>query len=118
MKEVAKVTKGEDLDRKVKKSEDLMLGLQSQFNRISYFIGGSSGERRFCVTKEGRMGLVPKSCEIGDLVCIFTGSRMPFLLRQEMETKSSSYELVGSCYIHGVMDGEEMDQESKEIILV
>ena len=118
MKEVAKVTKGEDLDRKVKKSEDLMLGLQSQFNRISYFIGGSSGERRFCVTKEGRMGLVPKGCEIGDLVCIFTGSRVPFLLRQETETKSSSYELVGSCYIHGVMDGKETDQESKEIILV
>lgn len=91
--------------------------------------------RAFGVTEEGRMGLFMQGCEVGDEVCLFEGSGLPFVVRrvdggEEMpdgkdsaqepgfdgkknddmedgETKAL-YELVGAAYIQGIMDGEAM----------
>jgi hypothetical protein len=38
---------------------------------------------------------------VGDLVAIFLGADVPFVLREH----GDAYRLVGACYIHGVMDG-------------
>lgn len=40
----------------------------------------------------------------GDQVCILFGGNTPFVLRPCNEY----YQLVGECYIHGMMDGEAM----------
>ncbi|TVY57966.1 Heterokaryon incompatibility protein 6,OR allele [Lachnellula cervina] len=89
--------------------------------------------RAFGVTEEGRMGLFMQGCEVGDEVCLYEGSGLPFVVRkvdggEEMpdgkdsaqdtgfdgkknddmedgETKAL-YELVGAAYIQGIMDGE------------
>jgi hypothetical protein len=59
--------------------------------------------RRFAVTENGYMGLVPAGTQYGDLVCIIYGAQTPFLLRPR---PGGNYLIVGECYIHGMMDGE------------
>lgn len=84
--------------------------------------------RRFFVTENGRMGLGPLDSEPGDLVCLIVKSSVPFILRpcrRDIDISSSSssssiglepksnqleeyYVLVGECYCHGMMEGEEL----------
>jgi hypothetical protein len=91
---------------------------------------------RFCSTQHGRFGWVPRAAKPGDVVCVFDGLKVPFVLRRKereepaesvfgrlhrylravggtAEPKSAGdlsqptrYEVVGQCYIQGSMDGE------------
>ncbi|KAM5341971.1 hypothetical protein ACJ41O_015002 [Fusarium nematophilum] len=65
--------------------------------------------RRFCVTTRGRMAIVPRHARKGDIICVVKGARMPFILRGRGEEHSDAYELVGACYVHGLMDGGDAD---------
>jgi hypothetical protein len=77
---------------------------------------------RLFLTEKGRIGLAlqGKLIEVGDECCIIFGSTVPFLLTPAREGR---HKLVSDCYIHGVMDGElleqfdESDLSSKQIIL-
>ncbi|PMD29684.1 hypothetical protein L207DRAFT_444914, partial [Hyaloscypha variabilis F] len=40
-----------------------------------------------------------------EIVCIFLGGNVPFVLRARNDSK---YQLIGECYVHGVMDGEAL----------
>jgi len=51
----------------------------------------------------GLFGLFPREAQEGDVVALLFGSNVPFLVRP---TDSTDYELVGPCYVHGIMDGE------------
>ena len=62
------------------------------------------------VTELGYFGTAPAQAEIGDVVVIFHGVGVPYILR---EVGSGEHVLVGDCYLHGVMDGEIFDQASK-----
>lgn len=44
--------------------------------------------------------------QVDDLVCVFIGASTPFVVR---EMEDGYFRLVGECYIHGLMDGEAMD---------
>jgi Heterokaryon incompatibility protein (HET) len=59
----------------------------------------------FAVTKNGYAGWIPKSSKVGDRVCVVAGGQVPFILR---ELPDSLYQLIGECYIHGIMDGEAL----------
>lgn len=48
---------------------------------------------------------------MGDGVCIFLGSHIPFILRPF----GSSHKLVGQCYIHGIMIGEALPRSDFHI---
>ena len=61
---------------------------------------------RFCVTRDGYMGVVPKRAAKGDGICVFLGGSVPFVIRR---TASRHYSLVGECYVHGLMDGKALD---------
>jgi hypothetical protein len=65
--------------------------------------------RTFCVTECGMMGMVPKYTAIGDIICLIYGSQVPFVLRPTSEYYERDYELVGECYVHGMMDGEGLE---------
>jgi hypothetical protein len=80
----------------------------SQASRFLHFAGRSLG-MRFCVTEKGRMAIVPPLSNGGDIICVIKGARMPFVLRKNSYGERSLYNLVGSCYVHGVMDGEVHD---------
>jgi hypothetical protein len=51
-------------------------------NRFLHFASAASSFRRFCVTGEGRMAIVPPLTLPSDIICIFKGIRMPFVLRK------------------------------------
>ncbi|KAK4450969.1 HET-domain-containing protein [Podospora aff. communis PSN243] len=52
----------------------------------------------------GYLGLAPSMAREGDLVCVFLGCYTPILLRRA--ERSSSYVVVGPCYVHGLMNAE------------
>lgn len=58
--------------------------------------------RRFFVTDSGLMGLGPRSLEIHDRLVILFGSNWPVLIYQQ----DDYYSVIGTCYVHGIMDGE------------
>jgi hypothetical protein len=72
----------------------------------------SLSHSRLFLTKHGRLGLAPEGrlIEVGDVCCIIFGSTVPFLLTPEQDGR---HKLISDCYIHGVMDGELMEQFEK-----
>lgn len=87
--------------------------------------------RRFMFTCDGRMGIVPAGAEIDDRICLLWGCSVPVVLRpltknimetfyEEKKGAESTktfmnrnvevYELIGPCYVHGVMNGEPLKE--------
>ncbi|PMD44749.1 HET-domain-containing protein [Hyaloscypha variabilis F] len=60
------------------------------------------------LTERGYLGLGHEGFQIGDVVCVFTGGEVPFLLRKSDTPRGEMFSLLSECYIHGVMDGEAM----------
>jgi hypothetical protein len=63
---------------------------------------------------------VPDEAEEGDFIAVFLGFTVPFVLRRVHGTvgaHSNEYQLIGHCYVHGIMDGEliEAVEGSSEI---
>jgi hypothetical protein len=110
--------------------------LNIQVSPFAMAMRKAAGYRRFCTTKGGRFGLVPPGAEVGDLICIPVGAQTPFVLRQPKEPLIATVEketwkdwikeifylatrdldtsgakvlqLVGECYVQGMMRGEFM----------
>ncbi|KAG6032698.1 hypothetical protein E4U19_007273 [Claviceps sp. Clav32 group G5] len=61
-----------------------------------------------CVTREHLMGLVPLLAKNGDMIVVMHGCDVPYVLRRTQE--QGYYQLVGEAYVHGVMNGEAMQQ--------
>ncbi|KAM6513653.1 hypothetical protein FALCPG4_016034 [Fusarium falciforme] len=74
-------------------------------NRFTAAMTIASG-RKFAVTKEGYMALVPQLAAAGDELCVMYGMKTPFAIRRQAD--SDGFELVGPCYVHGCMDGEAL----------
>jgi len=64
--------------------------------------------RRTCVTEKFYFAAVPDEAEEGDLITLFPGHALPYVLRrvQGPDADSNQFRLVGHCYVHGIMDGE------------
>ena len=61
-------------------------------------------ERRvFGRTGNGYVGMFPRATRSGDEIYILYGGDFPFVLRK-LEQPASS-QLVGQCYVHGIMEG-------------
>ncbi|KAI1146498.1 heterokaryon incompatibility protein-domain-containing protein [Nemania diffusa] len=61
-------------------------------------------KRKLFHTAQGYMGLGPQLIRFNDKVCLLHGAAVPFIIRPTR--KRGSYEVVGECYVHGIMDGE------------
>lgn len=61
--------------------------------------------RSFFVSRDGRIGWVPFRTWAGDQVCVLQGMRIPLILR----SRGDRWEVIGACYVHGLMDGELWD---------
>lgn len=62
--------------------------------------------RRFFITNQGYLGLGAAQTEVEDQVCVLFGGKTPFMLRKV----SGHFKLIGESYIHGIMDGEVVQQ--------
>lgn len=73
------------------------------------------GSRRMVRTKDGRIGLAPKYAMPGDKIALFEGGKVPVVVKDKSrfddETKQDEYEVVGECYVHGIMKGECWSEE-------
>lgn len=62
---------------------------------------------KFFLTERGFMGI--GNAEIGDEIWILLGGDVPFLLHRD--TASTSYFLIGDCFVRGIMDGEVLEDQ-------
>lgn len=67
-------------------------------------------KRRLFMTNEGYIGIGPAHMQTGDSVNILSGCSVPVVLRELGDM--SYYQLIGDCYVDGMMDGEACREES------
>lgn len=70
--------------------------------------------RKFILTTNGRVGLAPAGCQVGDVICVFLGACVPHVLRSNVEPPDTTFRFVGDCYLHGIMNMEALDMLDKK----
>lgn len=66
--------------------------------------------RKFVVTATGEIGWVPLEAQRDDVICVFKGAKLPYVLRRSAD--EDTYTIIGHCFIHGLMFEElAMDDE-------
>ncbi|SPJ79085.1 related to heterokaryon incompatibility protein (het-6OR allele) [Fusarium torulosum] len=65
--------------------------------------------RRPAVTEQGHFACVFQSSLVGDEIWVVSGCPTPLVLRKD----GQRYSLVGEAYVHGVMHGEAVNEDSK-----
>lgn len=90
---------------------------QSSHQQQTYF-QSKMINHRFFITNTGLIGRGPVDVAPGDEVFILLGGNMPFILRRSnLSTYApeigSFHTLVGDAYVHGIMDGEYVDEPKK-----
>ncbi len=66
------------------------------------------GEKTPFLAREGYVGTGPRNMAPGDVVVIFAGAHIPYILRRGVDRY---WEYVGEAYCDGVMDGEAWDAD-------
>lgn len=91
-------------------------GIAREFERDVLRVGLN---RRFCRTRDGRIGWVPAETRKGDAICVLLGAQVPFAIRRVQIGDDSRYLLLGESYMSGLMEGEglEMGQVDKMIFV-
>lgn len=74
--------------------------------------------RRLFMTCDARLGTGPEGLEIGDVICVLLGVRVPFVLRPQPD--KMHHALIGEAHVPGLMRGEglEMGKLKRDILLV
>ncbi|KAI1427970.1 heterokaryon incompatibility protein-domain-containing protein [Xylaria sp. FL1777] len=74
----------------------------------------------YFISSNGHVGLCPWPAKEGDIIALLHGATVPYLLRpaarevQATGEDDKEYELVGECFVEGVMDGELMEKMEKD----
>ena len=104
--------------------------LNEGISGIHHALKTATASRRFFLTSAGYMGIGPKTTVEGDSVYVFMGSRVPFIVRGDGPVAAfengdaSTYigasvengsQLIGDCFVYGLMDGEAFTQGSARI---
>jgi hypothetical protein len=66
-----------------------------------------------CSTIRSYVGMVPEATRSGDEIWVLKGCSAPFVLRKSSE-KPERYQIVGTTYIHGIMNGEVLEEDGFE----
>lgn len=62
-------------------------------------------DHRIFITSSGCLGVGWAWIKPGDIVAVFHGAEVPFILREDC-VSCQIYNLMGEAYVHGIMDGE------------
>jgi hypothetical protein len=103
-----------------------------QFRAIETSIMAATLSRRLIMCND-YVGLGPAATKSGDEVHLLMCSRTPFVLRPVAEAhlpseltptgrpvknwtgpRATAYEVIGDCYVHGLMDGDVKNDSSQE----
>ncbi|KAK4210989.1 heterokaryon incompatibility protein-domain-containing protein [Rhypophila decipiens] len=92
---------------------DEAMEIVSELIDLNKQVSDMCGGRMFGVTAGGKMGIFPAGTRVDDAVVVFWGSTVPFVLRKASPSAGNNdgdnYQLVGACYVHGIMDGEALE---------
>ena len=66
------------------------------------------------MTKSGYIGLGPMTLQPDDVVSVFHGARIPYILRSRGHGKNG-YTFVGEAFVYGLMDGEVLNLGRKPV---
>jgi len=67
--------------------------------------------RRPFIFKKGFVGLGPEILQAGDVICIFFGAKLPYILRPY---EDGTWRLVGEAFVHGIMYGEFLEGRARD----
>ncbi|QGI63959.1 hypothetical protein CEK26_007910 [Fusarium fujikuroi] len=96
---------GEDVSEKLVQWEEEHRGADTKHN-YRESMRKMQGKRPF-LTKVGYLGMGPMESRSGDVVVVFCGGRIPFVLRPlEGSSGRDEFLYVGEAYCDGIMDGE------------
>ncbi|KAF2257159.1 hypothetical protein BU26DRAFT_575683 [Trematosphaeria pertusa] len=73
-------------------------------------MGGMKYKRPF-LTRDGYVGMGPLYMRPRDVVVVFMGARLPYVVRP---VEGISFRLLGECYCDGIMDGEMVKKRKKK----
>ncbi|KAM5526194.1 heterokaryon incompatibility protein [Fusarium oxysporum f. sp. phaseoli] len=96
-----------DLDMLSRIDCDFVMGPQ----RLEELIRASHDSEMF-MTETGYVGFGPRYMKPGDVVCVLFGGGTPYVLRPT--ATADEYLFLGSAYIHGIMDGEVIDDWERD----
>ncbi|SPJ84240.1 related to heterokaryon incompatibility protein [Fusarium torulosum] len=64
-----------------------------------------TSKRRFAVTEQGMMALVPSSTKPGDVVAVMAGSKVPLVFREVPYAAGKYHKVLGEAFVDDLMDG-------------
>lgn len=74
---------------------------------------------RFFITNKGYIGIGSRDTKIGDWIYVLHGGKVPFILRPvQYKRVSRSFQYIGHAYVHGIMDGEAMQNPESQTEVV
>ncbi|ETN40841.1 uncharacterized protein HMPREF1541_05121 [Cyphellophora europaea CBS 101466] len=85
-------------------------GWEGQAINFRNYSSWISQGRKFCITSEGRLGLVPGFSQPGDELVGFVGCPTLYAGR----SSGNGYRFVGSAYLHGLMDGSALSRSYEQ----
>ncbi|PVH68642.1 HET-domain-containing protein [Cadophora sp. DSE1049] len=86
----------------------------SAWELVSKDIGTIIEDKNMFLTTQGYLGLGHEGFDVGDTVCILSGGEVPFILRETAKRENRGvFRFLCECYVHGVMDGEVVDDPNK-----
>ncbi|KAH6648387.1 heterokaryon incompatibility protein-domain-containing protein [Truncatella angustata] len=105
-------------ESKVRQSIATMVHFTSTFLKDEQIqLEGDAIYTHFTLTELGYFALMPPGAREGDSIVLFRGGPVPFLIRQRVHDKDDPlWELIGPCYVHGIMQGEQWKEEACESI--
>ncbi|KAM0346273.1 hypothetical protein ACHAPU_005700 [Fusarium lateritium] len=65
-----------------------------------------TSKRRFAITEEGAMALVPNTTRTGDVVVVVAGSNVPLIFRRVTPGVGKYHMVLGEAFIDDLMDGQ------------
>jgi len=98
---------GGDLQMKVD-NEEAHRDADVDYKLVSAYVGvlDIMTERKYFVSASGYLGMGPSGATSGDFIVLMFGCKMPYILRPI----GGKYRFIGDAYVHGIMDGELIDQ--------
>lgn len=76
-------------------------------------MGIMTGKRPY-LTQKGYVGMGAHLAQEGDVVVVFSGARLPYILRPS--GPENDFTFVGEAYCDGIMDGEILQRSKEEIL--
>lgn len=98
---------------RVDMGKDDVYRVLKRMDEVTDVVKTRCGGRRLFITQKGYIGLCPPYSREGDMVYVAHGVHVPFVLREadmllSFSDNARRVQLVGECYVHGLMDGEAL----------